>query len=194
METEKQDKIAIVYPKRPIRDSNRDKAYRKSRVICNLRQLNLGEESRQVQQYAVHYEPIIAEDNYPLKRKIIRQLSADLKGYLTYKAGGQDHPNGTGSETPENWTPEGANQNGKQVFFYLRPGTGCYECVISQNKLDFSIDDILSFKSEVTLQTGGTPLPISNRVRQAYMRALARERGAKSRFSSNTSGIKGFGN
>ena len=122
------------------------------------------------------------------------QPTADLKGYLTYKAGGQDHPNGTGSETPENWTPEGANQNGKQVFFYLRPGTGCYECVISQNKLDFSIDDILSFKSEVTLQTGGTPLPISNRVRQAYMRALARERGAKSRFSSNTSGIKGFGN
>ena len=82
METEKQDKIAIVYPKRPNRDSNRDKAYRKSRVICNLRQLNLGEESKQVQQYAIHYEPIIAEDNYPLKRKIIKQLSEDLKGYF----------------------------------------------------------------------------------------------------------------
>ena len=82
METEKQDKIAIIYPKRPNRDSNRDKAYRKSRVICNLRQLNLGEESKQVQQYAIHYEPIIAEDNYPLKRKIIKQLSEDLKGYF----------------------------------------------------------------------------------------------------------------
>ena len=88
----------------------------------------------------------------------------------------------------------GANQLGQQIFFYLRPGTGCYECVISQNKLDFSLDDILSFKPEVTLQTGGTPLPISNRVRQAYMRALARERGAKSRFSSDVSGHKGFGN
>ena len=42
METEKQDKIAIVYPKRPNRDSNRDKVYRSSRVICNLRQINLG--------------------------------------------------------------------------------------------------------------------------------------------------------
>ena len=82
METSKQDKIAIVYPKRPNRDSNRDKVYRKSRVICNLKQINLGEENKQVQQYAIHYEPIIAEDNYPLKRKIIRQLSSDLKGYF----------------------------------------------------------------------------------------------------------------
>ena len=122
------------------------------------------------------------------------QPTSDLKGYLTYTSGGVDHPTGSGGETSDNWTPEGANQLGQQIFFYLRPGTGCYECVISQNKLDFSLDDILSFKTEVTLQTGGTPLPISNRVRQAYMRALARERGAKSRFSSDTSGTKGFGN
>ena len=82
METAKEDKIAIVYPKRPNRDSNRDKVYRSSRVICNLRQINLGIENRKVQQYAIHYEPIIAEDNYPLKRKIIRLLSEDLKGYF----------------------------------------------------------------------------------------------------------------
>ena len=82
METSKQDKIAIVYPKRPNRDLNRDKVYRKSRVICNLKPINLGEENKQVQQYAIHYEPIIAEDNYPLKRKIIKQLSEDLKGYF----------------------------------------------------------------------------------------------------------------
>ena len=42
METAKEDKIAFVYPKRPNRDSNRDKVYRSSRVICNLRQINLG--------------------------------------------------------------------------------------------------------------------------------------------------------
>ena len=82
METAKEDKIAIVYPRRPNRDSNRDKVYRSSRVICNLRQINLGIENRKVQQYAIHYEPIIAEDNYPLKRKIIRLLSEDLKGYF----------------------------------------------------------------------------------------------------------------
>ena len=82
METAKEDKIAFVYPKRPNRDSNRDKVYRSSRVICNLRQINLGIENRKIQQYAIHYEPIIAEDNYPLKRKIIRLLSEDLKGYF----------------------------------------------------------------------------------------------------------------
>ena len=82
MNAPKEEKIEIIYPKRPNRDMNRESKYRKSRVICNLRQLNLGEESKQVQQYAIHYEPIIAEDNYPLKRKIIRQLTADLKGYF----------------------------------------------------------------------------------------------------------------
>ena len=82
MNAPKEEKIEIIYPKRPNRDMNRENKYRKSRVICNLRQLNLGEESKQVQQYAIHYEPIIAEDNYPLKRKIIRQLTADLKGYF----------------------------------------------------------------------------------------------------------------
>ena len=82
MNASKEEKIEIIYPKRPNRDMNRESKYRKSRVICNLRQLNLGEESKQVQQYAIHYEPIIAEDNYPLKRKIIRQLTADLKGYF----------------------------------------------------------------------------------------------------------------
>lgn len=69
MKEPKAEKVEIVYPKRPNRDMNRENSYRKSRVICNLRQLNLGEESKQVQQYAIHYEPIIAEDNYPLKRK-----------------------------------------------------------------------------------------------------------------------------
>ena len=78
----KEEKIEIVYPKRPNRDSNRDHQYKKTRVICNLRYINLGLESKQVQQYAIHYEPVIAEDNYPLKRKIIRQLSTDLKGYF----------------------------------------------------------------------------------------------------------------
>ena len=82
MEPQKIEKKEIVYPKRPNRDMNRDKFYKKTRVICNLKQIDLGEEKRQVQQYAIHYEPIIAEDNYPLKRSIIRQLSTDLKGYF----------------------------------------------------------------------------------------------------------------
>ena len=82
MEFKKEEKIDIVYPKRPKRDLTRDKSYRISKVICNLRSIDLGEGTKQVQQYAIHYEPVIAEDNYPLKRKIIRQLSTDLKGYF----------------------------------------------------------------------------------------------------------------
>ena len=31
-------------------------------------------------QYSIHYEPVSAEDNYPLKRTLIRQLKNDLEG------------------------------------------------------------------------------------------------------------------
>ena len=76
------DKTEIIYPKRPNRDPNKDKGYSKTRIICNMKRLYLGEGNKQVQQYAIHYEPVIAADNYPLKRKIIKQLSRDLKGYF----------------------------------------------------------------------------------------------------------------
>ena len=82
MKSKQGENFEIAYPKRPKRDPGRDRIYRKTRVICNMKQLNLGEGIRQVQQYAIHYEPVIAEDNYPLKRQIIKQLSTDLKGYF----------------------------------------------------------------------------------------------------------------
>ena len=82
MENKIEEKSEIIYPKRPKRDQNRDRGYKRIRVVCNMKQLNLGDTNKQVQQYAIHYEPIIAEDNYPLKRKIIKQLSEDLKGYF----------------------------------------------------------------------------------------------------------------
>ena len=82
MKSKQEENFEIAYPKRPKREPGRDRIYRKTRVICNMKQLNLGEGIRQVQQYAIHYEPVIAEDNYPLKRQIIKQLSTDLKGYF----------------------------------------------------------------------------------------------------------------
>ena len=72
----------ITYPKRPNRDPAKDSSYRKAKVLCNLKQINLGEESTKVTQYAIHFEPIISEDNYPLKRKLIRELRKDLNGYF----------------------------------------------------------------------------------------------------------------
>ena len=77
---EAQPRTEIVYPRRPIRDPRKDYSYRKAKVLCNLKRIDLGEASKRVQQYAVHYEPIIADDNYPLKRKIIKSLRKDLTG------------------------------------------------------------------------------------------------------------------
>ena len=76
----KEPKEEIVYPKRPKRDKEKDNTYKTINVICNFKQITLGEENKKVQQYAIHYEPIIADDNYPLKRKIIRQIRKDLTG------------------------------------------------------------------------------------------------------------------
>ena len=81
-QTPKEKKIEFVYPKKPNRDHAKDSSYRKSKVLCNLRQIDLGIENRKVLQYAIHYEPIISDDNYPLKRKIIRQIRKDLSGYF----------------------------------------------------------------------------------------------------------------
>ena len=81
-QTPKEKKIEFVYPKKPNRDHVKDSSYRKSKVLCNLRQIDLGIENRKVLQYAIHYEPIISDDNYPLKRKIIRQIRKDLSGYF----------------------------------------------------------------------------------------------------------------
>ena len=78
----KESKPEFKYPPKPKRDSAKDSIWRKTHVLCNLKQINLGEEKKQVQQYAIHYEPIIADDNYPLKRKIIRQIRKDLNGFF----------------------------------------------------------------------------------------------------------------
>ena len=51
-------------------------------VFCNLKRFNFNNEqkNRHIMQYSIHYEPLIAEDNYPLKRTLIRQLKDDLEG------------------------------------------------------------------------------------------------------------------
>ena len=71
-------KPSIVYPSRPKRDTHAEERDRKTRVICNLRQISLNSSSHQVRQYAIHFEPEIAEDNNPLKNKLLRQIRQDL--------------------------------------------------------------------------------------------------------------------
>lgn len=74
----KTNEIAIPYPKRPRRDNKVSSKFKTMTVICNLHDINLGTNQKKVLQYAIHYDPPIAEDNYPLKRKIFRQLRPDL--------------------------------------------------------------------------------------------------------------------
>ena len=71
-------KSLIVYPTRPKRDTQLEQKDRKTNVICNLRQISLVSSSRQIRQYAIHFEPEIAEDNHPLKKKLQRQIREDL--------------------------------------------------------------------------------------------------------------------
>ena len=78
----KQSKSLIVYPTRPKRDLHIEEKDKKTTVICNLRQISLSSSSKKISQYAIHFEPEIAEDNFPLKRKLIRQIREELKKHF----------------------------------------------------------------------------------------------------------------
>ena len=78
----KQNKVPIVYPTRPKRDTHIEEKDRKITVICNLRQISLSSSSNKISQYAIHFEPEIAEDNFPLKKKLLRQIRDELKKHF----------------------------------------------------------------------------------------------------------------
>ena len=85
----KQNKTPIVYPKRPKRDFHLEEKERKMKVVCNLRQISLTSSHNQIRQHAIHFEPEIAEDNYPLKKKLLRQLREELhKNFQKFIQGG----------------------------------------------------------------------------------------------------------
>ena len=85
----KQNKTPIIYPKRPKRDFHIEEKERKMKVVCNLRQISLTSSHNQIRQYAIHFEPEIAEDNYPLKKKLLRQLREELhKNFQKFIQGG----------------------------------------------------------------------------------------------------------
>ena len=79
----------IIYPKKPRRDIQAQQKDNKTNVICNLRQITLDSTKHQIRQYAIHFEPEIAEDNFPLKKKILRQIKPELrKNFQKYIQGG----------------------------------------------------------------------------------------------------------
>ena len=75
-------KSPVNYPKRPKICQNSRKGQKNITVYCNLKRFNFdnGVKNKHIMQYSIQYEPVIAEDNYPLKRTIIRQLKEDLEG------------------------------------------------------------------------------------------------------------------
>ena len=90
MEAQKKQKVLITYPKKPKRDDQFQSKEVKTKVICNLRQIEISQDvDNRIRQYAIHFEPEIPEDNLPLKRKIIRQIKDDLhKNIEKYIQGG----------------------------------------------------------------------------------------------------------
>ena len=77
-----QKNSSIVYPKRPKRNTQLEEKDRKTTVICNLRQISLNSSTNQIRQYAIHFEPEIADDNFPLKKKLLRQIREELKKHF----------------------------------------------------------------------------------------------------------------
>ena len=75
-------KSPINYPKRPKISLKSRNGEKKITVYCNLKRFNFdnGNKNKHIMQYSIQFEPLIAEDNYPLKRTIIRQLKEDLEG------------------------------------------------------------------------------------------------------------------
>ena len=81
MEAKKPERVEIIYPKKPKRDDQLQSKDAKSKVICNLRQININmdNDNNRIRQYAIHFVPEITEDNLPLKKKIIRQVKDELR-------------------------------------------------------------------------------------------------------------------
>ncbi len=87
-----------------------------------------------------------------------------------YTSGGKTVYNYDGAEHDE------SNQASSENY-YLQAGSSGYECIVSQNDIDYSTDDIISGKTGV-----------NDNVRNAYIIALARERGAIYKFTSDLNG------
>ena len=62
------------------------------------------------------------------------------------------------------------------LSYYLRPGTGAYECVIALNENKFTSDNLMQ-NTTIKLDDG-TEVRVNQDIRKAYLTALAREKNA----------------
>ena len=82
-------KQALTYPKRPKYNSLIDQQQKGPKVICNLKKIKLSSTSKRIRQYAVHFDPPIPENDYPLKKRVIKKLRSELtKNFKLYLQAG----------------------------------------------------------------------------------------------------------
>ena len=75
------------------------------------------------------------------------------------------------------------NNNQKEVSnYYLQPGTGSYECVVSLTKNYMPYDDLMSLKTGTTKTKTDDDIYHSLAISKAYVQALAREKNAESKI------------
>ena len=110
------EKTPIKYPSRPNRNPNIEEKDRKIRAICNLRQITLNTSDIKLRQYAIHFEPEIAEDNLPLKKKIIHQLNNELKKHFKRYLPSGDTLFAAGKNLPENIPLETKNDSDDTLY------------------------------------------------------------------------------
>ena len=70
----------------------------------------------------------------------------------------------------------GANKENQVINYYMQPGTGAYECVVSFTKDTISYDDLMSLK---TGTEGKNTYSLA--IDKAFIQALAREKNAESK-------------
>ena len=75
------NKSEFQFAKRPGSNANLRSQDRQIELVCNMLLMRFHPGEKKAQQFSVKIEPELAQDNYPLRRKIFRQISHDLKGY-----------------------------------------------------------------------------------------------------------------
>lgn len=63
------------------------------------------------------------------------------------------------------------------VNYYMQPGTGGYECIVSMNDPMFTYDELITGTTR-EVEVDGEKVSLNDKVRKAYLSALAREKGA----------------
>ena len=110
----------------------------------------------------------------------VKANSRDIIGYrlIDYEIDSYTHEYDKLSDDGTRWLDKGEKPS--VVYnFYLQPGTGAYECLVSRNITTWSFDELMTGVEDETRENEfGDRGEMSLDIRKAYISALAREKGA----------------